>query len=132
MAGRFTIGRVGRGLPLLVDAGRVPDFGVTPEGRTNGFDCRAKGLAAVGDGLFAVVLPGLSTGRDAGFEMPPFGRADPFTGDSVRGALGVVPRSSSSALRFGIPGLGLVIVVGEVAGFSPVIEASKSLICALN
>lgn len=132
MTGRFTIGRVGRGFPLLVDAGRAPDFAVTPEGRTNGFDGRGEGLEAAGDALFAVVLPGLSTGRDTGFEMPPVGRADPFTGNSVRGALAVVPRSSSSALRFGIPGLGLVIVVDEGAGFSPVIDANKSLICAFN
>lgn len=132
MTGRFTIGREGKGLLPLVAAGRAPELGVTPEGSTKGFDGRAEGLATVDDGLFAVVLPGLSRGRDTGFEMPPFGRADPFTGNSVRGALAVVPRSSSSALRFGIPGLGLVVVVGEVVGFSPVIDANKSLICAFN
>jgi len=73
---------------------------------------------------------GRSVGRSAGravevFVTFPFGRALPFVGASVRGALGAEPRRSSSAFRFDAAGAPFV-EVDEDEDFSPVIDASKS------
>lgn len=126
----FTAGRDGIDLALLVTDGRAAGLDDAVVGVR---ETEAAGLVdefgAFVDGLLVVVmLEGLSVGRDIGFDEVPFGLEDPFAADSARGVFVVGPRSSSSALRLGAAVLGRERVVGEVAGFSPVIDASKSLI----
>lgn len=89
-------------------------------------------LAAGGRAESRVSLPGLGAGFGVGFEAVALGRREPFAGDSVRGVLARAPRSSSSALRFGSTEPDVEAEADEVAGFSPVIDASKSPIMMAN
>jgi len=131
-AGCLTAGLAGSGLDavglLLLDAveavalllDAVPAYLRGAASATAGVD-----RCAVG-GLLVGLLAGRSTGRGEGLGELPFGRADPFATGSIRRVFAATPRRSSSAFRFGGPGLGLVVLAGAGAGASPVIDASKS------
>lgn len=68
----------------------------------------------------------LSTGRDAGFDRSLPWRDGPLEGKPGRGDFAGVPRSSSSALRFGADRTVLVTVEEDGVGFSPVMDARRS------
>jgi hypothetical protein len=125
--GRLGSGRAGNGLLPFPDVG-PPALEVTALGFP--FGVRLSKLDCGFRGCLSLELPrGRSAGREDGFVNVPSGREGFSGAESVRATLEGAGRSSSSAFRLGNIALGLRTGLGDGAGFSPVMEASKSRIC---
>lgn len=125
-AGRLVRGREGKALLL-------PFVPVPPTLGLAGFTVsRGAGLFKSGrdvDTGLSLEFPSCrSAGRGAGFCSSPFVRGFLSPPESVRAALVLAVRSSSSAFRLGNAALDRGAGFGSGAGFSPVIDASKSRI----
>lgn len=126
--GRLGAGREGNGwLPCV---GLVPAL---PPRAWGTFGLSAVGFLSKAGRAFETGLSlgppsGRSARRGDGLGELPLGLDDLSDSESTRASLVPAGRISSSALRFGNPGLGRDAGFEDAAGFSPVMEAIKSRI----